>query len=211
MTGALPQAAVPAHEAHAHQVQVAGAHLREPPEVPQGEARGLAHPRGSGGPAATLLRGHWWVWRGHGGIATPRTTLPPPPCPTGYGQCLFGVQTPLILGRGGVSGTPGRCDASRSPFLRGDPARLLCLQRKEDARRRAEEEKERMKQVKPVSLCPHPRAPGRGTHGCWGRDGHGRRAQPCAAAAGADTEGGGGCHPPGDPGRAHGAAGGRCR
>lgn len=37
VTGALLQAAVPAHAAHAHQVQVAGAHLREPPEVPQGE------------------------------------------------------------------------------------------------------------------------------------------------------------------------------
>lgn len=47
--GALPQAAVPAHEAHAHQVQVVGAHLREPPAVPQGErgggtARGGHHP-----------------------------------------------------------------------------------------------------------------------------------------------------------------------
>lgn len=37
VTGALLQAAVPAYAAHAHQVQVAGAHLREPPAVSQGE------------------------------------------------------------------------------------------------------------------------------------------------------------------------------
>lgn len=102
------------------------------------------------------------------------------------------------------------------------------LQRKEDARRRAEEEKERMKQVKMccsggstrvmhvqlVLLSPYPCPSLRSwpRHPCVLGQGPARQVfHPCAAAAGADAEGGGGCHPPGDPGRADGAAGGRCR
>lgn len=56
------------------------------------------------------------------------------------------------------------------------------------------------------SLCSWPRL-------SWalGQEPARQVSHPCAAAAGADAEGGGGCHPPGDPGRADGAAGGRCR
>lgn len=51
-----------------------------------------------------------------------------------------------MLGAG--NSTPGCCYVRVSLLPPGgDSAWLLCLQRKEDARRRAEEEKERMKQV----------------------------------------------------------------
>lgn len=107
-----------------------------------------------------------------------------------------------------------------SPHISGGSGWLLCLQKKEDARRRAEEERERMKQVLgfavlggthtrdahatrvsvPSSLLFALCAAGWGTHGCRGGWHCGEWLHPCVVAAGADKEGGGGRHPPGDPG-----------
>lgn len=64
---------------------------------------GLSHPRGRRGPAATCFMFSGGSGEGSG---IPRLYIPqyanppPPPCPIGYGQCLFGVKTLLILEKG---------------------------------------------------------------------------------------------------------------
>lgn len=111
--------------------------------------QGLAHPRGPRHllPPCCMLAGG----SGEGTVAPPDPELPqtssppPPPCSMGHGQCLFGVKAWRCWG---VNGTPeGSCCLRVSLPPGGASARLLCLQRKEDARRRAEEERKRMKQV----------------------------------------------------------------